>query len=85
MRNETRRAVTCQEEVADASTPAPFDINEGLRSTAVVAGSEVKGIAELELDLGTLPEIECRGAKVLSRRKVPPAVRVSGDTARSRA
>ncbi len=43
----------------DAADMAPADINAALRRTLVLARSEIKDVASVETDLGTLPEITC--------------------------
>ena len=38
---------------------APADINHALETTLIVARNEYKYVAEVDLDLGTLPEVQC--------------------------
>ena len=38
-----------------------FDINEGIRTVAIISSSEYKYVAELKLDLDELPRVKCRG------------------------
>lgn len=42
----------------------PFDINKGIETTLSVARNEVKYIAEVKLDLASLPLVECVGGEV---------------------
>ena len=39
---------------------AYYDINRGIRDVAVIASSEYKYVAKLELELGELPRVKCR-------------------------
>jgi PAS domain S-box-containing protein len=43
---------------------AQFDINKGIENTLSVARNEVKYVAEVKLDLGTLPMVECVGGEI---------------------
>ncbi|MFT3885674.1 MAG: 7TM diverse intracellular signaling domain-containing protein [Flavobacteriales bacterium] len=42
----------------------PADINEGLRSTLVLLGSQLRGQVKVELELGQLPRVECYPGKL---------------------
>ncbi len=42
----------------------PYNVNEGLKSTLVVARNEIKYVAEVELDLHELPTIPALGGEV---------------------
>jgi signal transduction histidine kinase len=39
--------------------PAPADLNQALRDTVTVARNEVKDVADVVLELGELPSVEC--------------------------
>jgi two-component system NtrC family sensor kinase len=41
------------------ATPATADLNQALRDTVTVARNEIKNIAEVVLELGDLPAVEC--------------------------
>jgi PAS domain S-box-containing protein len=43
----------------DSNNKAYADLNEAIRTTSIVARNEVKYVADLELDLGELPEVLC--------------------------
>jgi PAS domain S-box-containing protein len=42
----------------------PVDLNEAVRSTLTVAQSEYKHVADLEMDLGSLPLVTCHGGEI---------------------
>lgn len=42
----------------------PYDLNEGVRSTLVVARNELKYVADVELALGEIPRIRARGGEI---------------------
>jgi PAS domain S-box-containing protein len=42
----------------------PYDLNEGIRSTLVVARNETKYVAEVELDLAEMPRIRALGGEI---------------------
>ncbi|MEM7247596.1 MAG: ATP-binding protein [Acidobacteriota bacterium] len=42
-----------------ATTKAPHDLNEAIQTTLAVARSEYKDVAEVELELGSIPPVEC--------------------------
>ena len=41
-----------------------YDLCEGIRSTLLIAGNEIKSAAEIELELENLPEIEAHGGEI---------------------
>jgi PAS domain S-box-containing protein len=43
---------------------APFDINQALRSTLVVASNEYKYVADVEMELAELPPVVCDGGDI---------------------
>jgi len=46
------------------SVMGPYDLNEGIRSTLVVARNETKYVADIELDLAELPSIRAQGGEI---------------------
>ncbi|MCB9170191.1 MAG: GHKL domain-containing protein [Flavobacteriales bacterium] len=48
----------------DEDSLKPADINEGIRSTLTVLGSELRDQVEIELDLEPLPQVECFPGKL---------------------
>jgi signal transduction histidine kinase len=46
------------------SCKAPMDIAEAIRTTLVVAGSEYKYVADVELELATLPALRCNAGDI---------------------
>lgn len=46
------------------TTIAPYDLNKGIENTLIVARNEVKYVADVELRLGKLPEIEASAGEV---------------------
>jgi|GEM_PF-2447978 len=47
-----------------APTMSPYNLNEGIKSTLVVARNEIKYVADVELDMGELPSISALGGEV---------------------
>ncbi|WP_277656588.1 ATP-binding protein [Seleniivibrio woodruffii] len=43
---------------------APYNLNEGIRSTVTVAKNEIKYVADVNLDLRDLPDILCNGGEI---------------------
>jgi two-component system, NtrC family, sensor kinase len=43
---------------------APFDLNQGINDTLVVARNEIKYVADVELRLGDIPPIEAAGGEI---------------------
>ena len=43
---------------------APYDINKGIENTLIVARNEIKYVADVELRLGALPEIEASAGEI---------------------
>ncbi|MBL7185853.1 MAG: HAMP domain-containing protein [Phycisphaerae bacterium] len=41
-----------------------YDINDGVRTSVVVAGYEIKGVADIEMELSEVPEIICNAGQV---------------------
>lgn len=50
--------------IDSSQTMTPYNVNEGLKSTLVVARNEIKYVAEVELDLHELPTIPALGGEV---------------------
>ncbi len=50
--------------IDSSQTMSPYNVNEGLKSTLVVARNEIKYVAEVELDLHELPTIPALGGEV---------------------
>jgi two-component system, NtrC family, sensor kinase len=46
------------------TTIAPYDLNKGVENTLIVARNEIKYVADIELRLGKLPEIEASAGEV---------------------
>jgi PAS domain S-box-containing protein len=46
------------------STIGPYDLNKGIENTLVVARNEIKYVADVELRLGKLPEIEASAGEI---------------------
>jgi signal transduction histidine kinase len=46
------------------SSSEAVDLNEVIRRTATMAGNEIKQVAELELDLGELPQVTCNAGEI---------------------
>jgi PAS domain S-box-containing protein len=49
---------------ADHEEVGPVDINCSIRSTLVVARSEYKTVADVDMQLGELPKVNCHGGQV---------------------
>jgi two-component system, NtrC family, sensor kinase len=47
-----------------APVMAPYNLNEGIKSTLVVARNEIKYVADVEMDLGELPSVSALGGEV---------------------
>ena len=46
------------------TTIVPYDINKGIENTLIVARNEIKYVADVELRLGALPEIEASAGEI---------------------
>ena len=49
---------------SDAAETADYDINNGIRSTLIVAGNAYKYSADLETDFGKVPRIRCVSSEI---------------------
>ncbi len=49
---------------SDAAETADYDINNGIRSTIIVAGNAYKYSADLETDFGKVPRIRCVSSEI---------------------
>jgi signal transduction histidine kinase len=47
-----------------AGKVSPYDLNEGIRNTLVMARNETKYVAEVDTEFGPVPEVQCRGDEI---------------------
>lgn len=47
-----------------AGRVSPYDLNEGIRNTLVMARNETKYVAEVYTEFGPVPEVQCRGDEI---------------------
>ncbi len=48
----------------DDAAKGPYDLNEGIESTLIIAKNEIKYVADIELKLGALPLIRATGGEI---------------------
>lgn len=49
---------------ADAADTLPLDVNQAIHNTLIISKAEYRGCADVEVELGEVPSIECRASEV---------------------